>query len=464
MQNLTQYYPLLPDLWRLHPSRMAAHLTEDSFVRYPHIENLSQLIAAKIHLGGARVLLSTPPRHGKSFLISKWTPSWFLSKWPHKKVILASYESAFAASWGRQVRNILQENSILNVKVAGDSHAADRWDTTMGGGMFTAGVGGPLTGRGGDLLLIDDYVKNAEEADSPTYQRRAIEWWNTTFRTRAEPNASIIILATRWHQNDLIGYLTSTDNENRNEWTVINLPAIANSNDDYMGRTVGAPLCAERFDLKALEDIRRAVGPRSWSALYQGAPVPQEGGLFKSEMFDFVDLPGQFDYRFIMVDSAYSGKQENDFTVFMAFGVLGDQLYVLDVFRKQIQASEIEGPLISFIQRFSGYGFRGTYIEPKGHGIYLNQILPRRGLMIASPSEVKEFFIDRKYDKVARANNVVPHLYFRKIHFNRLISDKETILAEILTFPYARLDDATDCLIDGVKFAFNQKLSILDVL
>ncbi len=464
MQNLKNYELLSHELWKLHPARMAESVTGGEFVRYPHIEKISALIARSIFQGNARVILSAPPRHGKSFLMSRWVPSWFLSHWPNKKVILASYESTFAASWGRQVRNILQENPVLGVTVSSDSHAADRWDTTRGGGMFTAGVGGPLTGRGGDLLLIDDYVKNAEEADSPTYQKRAVEWWNTTFRTRAEPSASILILATRWHQNDLIGYLTSEDNENRSEWTVINLPAVAESNEDFMGRSAGEPLCPERFDLKSLEDIKRAVGSRSWSALYQGAPVPATGGLFTSEMFVFTDLPSSFDYRFIMADTAYSDKQENDFTVFTAFGVCGQQLYILDVFRKQIKASEVEIPAVEFINRFSGYGFRGAYIEPKGHGIYLNQMLPRKGVTLPSESQIKEFFSDRKLDKVARANNAVPHLAYRKIHINRLIHEKETLLAEILTFPRSRWDDFTDTVIDGVKYAYNTKISIADVL
>lgn len=452
------------DLWRLHPSAMGEYIGQGTFIRYPHVEKISQLTAVGISYGGARIIFSAPPRHGKSHLMSRWVPSWFLSHWPNRKVILASYEAAFAASWGRQVRNILQENPVLNVTVASDSHAADRWDTTMGGGMFTAGVGGPLTGRGGDLLLIDDYVKNAEEADSPTYQRRAIEWWNTTFRTRAEPNASIIILATRWHENDLIGYLTSEDNENKNEWTVINLPALSESNEDFMGRQKGDPLCSQRFDLKALQDIRRAVGARAWSALYQGAPTPATGGLFNAEMFDFVDLPSQFDYRFIMADTAYSDKQENDFTVFTAFGMVRGELYVLDVFRQQIKASDLEGPVCHFITRFQGYGFRGAYIEPKGHGIYLNQMLPRRGMMIPSESQIKEFFSDRKFDKVARANNAVPYLGYKRVHINRQIRDKETLLNELLTFPRARFDDFVDTIIDGVKYAFNTKLSIADVL
>lgn len=463
--NLEHYQNQARDLWQVHPAALASHISQGDFVRYPHIEKISQLVYSGIVNGGARIIFSAPPRHGKSFLMSRWVPTWFLSLYPNKKVILASYEAAFAASWGRQVRNILQENPILGVTVSSDSHAADRWDTTLGGGMFTAGVGGPLTGRGGDLLLIDDYVKNAEEADSPTYQRRAIEWWNTTFRTRAEPNASIIILATRWHENDLIGYLTSKDNENRDEWTVINLPALSESNEDFMGRKQGEPLCPERFDLAALEDIRRSVGSRAWSALYQGAPSPASGGLFTAEMFDFVDLPAAFDYRFITADTAFSDKQTNDFTVFTAFGVVKDQIYVLDVFRKQIKAADIEGPAISFIQRFSGYGFRGAFIEPKGHGIYLNQMLPRRGLMLPNESTLKDFFADRKWDKVTRANNAVPHLYFRRIHINRHIVDKEALLNEMLVFPQGRFDDFCDTVIDGIKYAFGmKKLSICDVL
>ena len=455
---------LRADLWRLHPARMAETITQGEFVRYKHIEKISRLVADGIFEGGARILLSSPPRHGKSFLMSRWVPAWFLAHRPHKHVILASYESAFAAHWGRQVRNILQENPSLGVEISQDSHAADRWNTIQGGGMFTAGVGGPLTGRGGDLLIVDDYVKNAEEADSPTYQQRAINWWNTTFRTRAEPGASIIVLATRWHENDLIGYLTSDANENKDEWTVINMPAIADGSEDFVDRSLGEPLCPERFDLNSLEDIKRAVGPRSWSALYQGAPTPAEGGLFNIEMFEFSDIPNEFDYRFITADTAYNDKKENDFTVFSAWGVTKDQLYLIDVFRKQIKASEVETPAAQFIYRFSGYNFRGVYIEPKGHGIYLNQMLPRKGILVPSESQIKEFFSDRKYDKVARANNAVPHLAYRKIKINKNIHDKETLLAEVLTFPRAKWDDFTDTLIDAVKYTYSNKLSLADVL
>lgn len=446
-----------------HPASLAEKISHGDFVRYKHIEKMSHLVAMAISRGNARIILSAPPRHGKSFLMSRWVPTWFLTHWPNKHVILASYESAFAAHWGRQVRNILNENEILGIKIADDSHAADRWNTSLGGGMFTAGVGGPLTGRGGDLLLIDDYVKNAEEAYSPTYRRRAVEWWNTTFSTRAEPNASIIILATRWHEDDLIGHLTSKENENKDEWTVINLPAICESNDDFMGRKVGEALCPERYDIDALEKIKKN-DLATWSALYQGSPVPLTGGIFNMDMFEIREMPTHFNYKFIVADTAYSDKQENDFTVFTAFGVIGEQLYIVDIWRKQIKASEVEIPAIAFIKKHSTYNFRGAYIEPKGHGIYLNQILPRRGVRIPGESQIKDFFSDRKLDKVIRANNAVPHLAYRKIYVNKDLPDREYLLSEVLTFPRARFDDFTDTVIDGIKFAYNQKLSICDVL
>lgn len=329
--------------------------------------------------------------------------------------------------------------------------------------MFTAGVGGPLTGRGGDLLIIDDYVKNAEEAYSETYRSKAVDWWNTTFSTRAEPQASIIILATRWHEDDLIGHLTSLENNNRYEWTVINLPAVCDSADDFVGRKVGDALCPERFDIDALNMIKNK-DLVTWSALYQGQPVPPEGNIFKKDMFQVSQIPTEFHYKFIMADTAYKDKQENDFTVMTAFGVLSDQLYIIDVWRKQIKAADIEIPAIQFINKHSGYNFRGAYFEPKGHGIYLNQALPRKGIRIPSESQIKDFFSDRHLDKVMRANNAAPHLAYRKVFMNEQIPDKETLLAEILSFPKAKFDDFTDTVIDGIKFVYNKPMSICDVL
>lgn len=464
---------LLDDLWRLHPAAMGEKITGGKFVRYPHIEKLSQYVARAIFKGGARIILSTPPRHGKSWLMSLFTPAWFLSLWPHKRVIVASYEATFAATWGRSVRNLIGEKESLGVTVADDSSAADRWSTTEGGGMFTTGVGGPLTGRGGDLLVLDDPIKNAEEANSPVVRESTWQWFLTTFMTRAEPKASIVIIMTRWHEDDVVGRLTAADSEMKGDWTVINLPAICESKDDFMGRKVGEALCPARYDLEALEKIRKG-NIATWTSLYQGSPVPATGGLFESSMFDFVGMPDKFEWSFCTADTAYKDGQHNDFTVFSIWGVLKGELYLRDCWREQIKAEKVEDKAREFLSRYSEYGFRGAWIEPKGHGIYLNQVLRSSKrtqdgrtfppVIIPKEEKIKEFFKDRTQDKVMRANNAVPHLSARRVHINKAIAGKESLLAEALKFPKGTHDDFVDTLIDAIKVCYGKRANILDVL
>lgn len=453
---------LLHDLWRLTPARMAEHLTQGRFQRFRHIQYIDRKIAEAVAKGGARLVLSMPPRHGKSWLASLYTPAWFLSLWPNRQIILTSYEATFASSWGRAVRNFVQEHeSKLGIRLSEDSLASDRWSTSKGGGMVTAGIGGPITGRGGHLIIVDDPIKNSEEASSEVIRAKQIEWFNSTLYTRAEPGASIIVLMTRWHQDDLAGYLL---NSHQDPWQEIRLPALAEA-EDPLDRLVGDALCPERYSTEMLSQIQAAVGPLVWASLYQQRPVPAEGNLFKTEMFEFCDVPEKFDYTFIQADTAYKDKQENDFTVFAAFGVKNKELYVIDILRERLKSSDIEAPAVAFIKKYSvAYGFRGAYIEPKGHGIYLNQILPRRGLFLPSESTLKEFYSDRHLNKVERANNAIPHLVGRKVKINQQISIREELVGECLSFPKAKHDDFVDTLVDAVKLSFSTSVSIFDVL
>ncbi len=452
---------LINERWRLTSARMAEHLTRGRFCRFPHIQYVDRKIAEGIGLGGARIVISMPPRHGKSWLTSLYTPAWFLSLWPERNVILASYEATFAATWGRWVRNFLNENEAsLGVKLADDSQAADRWNTIQNGGMITAGIGGPITGRGGDLIIIDDPIKNHEEAASEIIRQKHIDWFNSTLYTRAEPGASIVILMTRWHEMDLAGYLLT---EHEDKWEEIRLPALAEA-EDPLGRKPGEALCSERYPVEALNKIQAAIGPHMFNALYQQRPAPIEGNLFKKEMFVFSEMPLGFDYTFIMGDTAYTDKQENDFTVLTAFGVKKDELFILDVFKERIKSSDIEAPVSAFIQKYTNYGFHGAYIEPKGHGIYLNQALPKKGIFVPSESQLKDFYSDRRLNKVERANNAIPYLSNKKIFINRNIHIRDELISECLSFPRAKHDDFVDTLIDGVKFAYTRKLSLLDVL
>ena len=166
-----QKVKLLPELpkirgWDASPADTALTFSRKQWLLAPHLDLLSNIIAKGVIKGGLRLLVSMPPRFGKSELVSHWTPVWTLANWPKNRVMLASYEATFAASWGRLVRNTMQENPAIGVQLAEDSQAVSQWTTKQGGGMVTAGVGGPLTGRGADLLIIDDYL---------TYQRVTIE-------------------------------------------------------------------------------------------------------------------------------------------------------------------------------------------------------------------------------------------------------------------------------------------------
>lgn len=449
--------------WKLSPARMAEYLEAGKYTIFPYVKMMDDLVAKSVIAGNARIIVSMPPRHGKSTYCSKSLPAWYLSQYPSKNVILASYEQTFAAHWGKQVRNYVQEHKQLGITLADDSLAADRWSTVEGGGMFCTGIGGPVTGRGAQLIVVDDPVKNWEEARSEVIRQNHIDWFNSTLFTRCEPNASIIVLMTRWHENDLAGYLLTEQPET---WTELRLPAFAEAHD-ALHRPLGAALCPQRFDERALAQIQRNVGPNVWASLYQQRPSPLEGDLFKRDMFVLGSMQPDFDYTFVTCDTSYTDKTTNDFTVAIAFGVKENQLFIRDVFRQRIKAADVEIPLTAFIRRYAQYGFRGVYIEPKGHGMYLNQVLPRQGIVVPSESQIKDFYSDRKSDKVIRANNALPYLSLAKIIVNDRIPDVDILIAEALSFPRGKHDDFVDALIDGVKYwgmQMTSRFSICDVI
>lgn len=265
-------------LWRRSPAALRQHI-DQKFSRPPHIEFISNTLAHKIAKGGARVIVQVPPRHGKSEICSVSLPAWFLSLWPDRRVCLVGYEQDFAIGWGRRVKDVAGDNPTLGIELRQDIEAAGRWATQHGGGMFCTGVGGPLLGKGFELGIIDDPVKNAEEAQSSTVQERNWNWWKTTFRTRAEPGASIVIIMQRWDENDLVGKLLAEMKAGTGEaWEVISFPAEAEEHD-ILGRKPGEPLWPERYDKAALAIFKR--DPYWWATQFQQRPAPLEGGLFK---------------------------------------------------------------------------------------------------------------------------------------------------------------------------------------
>lgn len=422
-----------------------------------------------------RLIINIAPRTMKSLVTSVCFPDWIWIENPETRFLFGSYGDTLATKNSILRRNLLesdwyQEGYGHRFKLSADVNTKSEFANDKTGKMKSAGIKGSITGDGGDYIIIDD-PHNPKEAESEAEREDAIQNFDLAWSSRLNDKKTgrIIVIMQRLHYQDLTGHLL----EKELGYTHIKIPTIAEEREILVfpitGRVVqreaGDLMHPERDGPAEIEQAKKDMGPYGFSGQHQQNPVPSSGGLFTKEMFEFCELPeGRMDYKFITADTAYNDKKENDFTVFTAFGMKAGELYVLDVYRKQIKADLVEAAVIPFIQRFSDYGFRGAWIEPKGHGIYLNQALPKKRVMIPNERDRKKFYEDRKFNKVERANNAVPHLANRRIHINNKILDKEILLAEVLAFPKGAHDDFVDTVIDGIKYVFSRKRSILEVL
>lgn len=432
------------------------------------------------------LMVFMPPRHGKSELVSRRLPAFLHGLYPDCEIMAASYLDSLAGDMTIDVQNIIDSKEYKELfsetriwppgtsYTKGTRNSSEHHIVGRRGKYRGQGVGGSFTGKGANFIIIDDPIKGREIADSVAFRERLWNFYNNDLFSRLETNletgrrGQVLITQTRWHEDDLAGRLLDLMRKDSDavQWEVLNYPAIRTDLDtDSDIREIGEPLWTAKYDVSQLSQIKASVGPRGWASLYQQTPVPDGGGLFNESMFGFCDInPKDCSWRFITADTSYKEKQENDFTVFTAFGVRGDQLYVLGVFMRQMKSSDVEAAVEPFIRQHMGYGYRGTYIEPKGHGIYLNQKFMTRGLMIPGESTIDAFYKDRRFDKVERANNVIPHLSARKVWFSNAISNKEDLVAQCLGFPKAKHDDFVDTLVDGLKMVYSQSVSMFDVM
>lgn len=277
-----------------------------------------------------RAAIFVAPRHGKSELASRRGPAWMIGRNPSIEVISASYNSDLASDFGRDVRDIVASpefgNVFPGVQLRQDSRAADRWQTSAGGAYRSAGVGTAMTGRGADVLLIDDPLKDRAEADSEVTRNRVWSWYTSTAYTRLSPNGRIVLIQTRWHDDDLAGRILN--GPEGKDWRVISLPAL----DDQ-----GRALWPERYDEAALARIRGTIGPREWQALYMQRPQADEGDFFRREWFRrFNDLPSV--RRYMTTDYAVTDGG-GDYTVMRIWGVAASgDIYLIDGWRGQATA------------------------------------------------------------------------------------------------------------------------------
>lgn len=311
----------------------------------PHLESPTHLLPIinlfeRAARGEAvRAVVSTPPQHGKT-LTTEHGIVWGLRRNPGLRYVYCTYEAQRAWDVAAETLALAKEAGL---QVSGSKR---RWLTKRGGGLLSTGIGGPLTGYPVDgVLIIDDPVKNSGEAESATYRERAIRWFQSTAMTRVHQNASVITIQTRWHPDDLAGFLIKAG------WENVNLPAINDGTDPR--RRIGEPLCPSRWPLELLQRRKIEVGDFVWASLYQGQPRPRGGRVFQDSRLCNA-LP-QSSYRVgIGVDLAYSAKTKSDYSTIVVLLELGGIYYVAECVRKQVRAPEFKLILESVLQRYPG--------------------------------------------------------------------------------------------------------------
>ncbi|MFC1023617.1 phage terminase large subunit [Pasteurella multocida] len=406
-----------------------------------------------------RLMLFMPPRSGKSEIASKTFPAWHLGHNPTHDIIGCSYSAALAIDFSRKVRGLVQDERYQNIfptRMDEASQSAERWNTAQGGGYVAAGVQGPITGRGAHCAIIDDVLRDREAAESEVTRQAIIDWYSSTLYTRLAPGGGVIVIMTRWHEADLGGWLLSCMKEAEQElaetgewpedadrWEVVKYPAIATHDEEY--RKAGEALHPERYDIKALNKIKRTLIPRDWEALYQQNPVSADGDYFKKEHFRLYDTAPDISTLRVYAawDLAIGKKDSNDFTCGVVVGIdRSNDIWVLHRYYGRWSADEL-------IQKF--FECQDTW-SPALQGIEHGQIeMTLEPFILKEMNEKKKKFSyiklkTRGNDKMTRARPIQGRMEQGRVHFPRQAPWFQEMQNEMLAFPAGKHDDQVDAL------------------
>lgn len=351
---------------------------------YRHVETLVDVLQRVADGEIQRLMIFMPPRHGKSELASRLFAAYYLYRHPERYVGLASYGASLAYTLSRSARENYRSSGCALA-----TEGVEQWQTVEGGGMWAAGVGGPITGKGAHLLMVDDPVKNAEDASSLTFREKQKEWWRSTFYTRQEPDAAIVVIQTRWHEDDLSGWLLAQEVDADSEpehWHLLCMPAIAEPLPPFPAtctvevddREAGEPLCLERYPLVKLERIKTSVGEAVWNALYQQRPRSAEGDIFQTGWWNGRNRYHITDQRsanrvlarWQFWDTALKDETTNDPSACLTFELWPDyRLAVRHVLNERIQSAFLPNKIHEMAMRFNADGkLRAIIVEDKASG------------------------------------------------------------------------------------------------
>lgn len=397
--------------------------------------------------------VTMPPQEGKSTLCARHFPKWVLDHVPGTRVAIVSYEKETATRWGREIRqDVLMAGDALNIQIRRDSQAAGRWQTPQGGGVYCVGIGGALAGQPVDLLIIDDPVKDHEQAESSVYREAAWNWWETVALTRLAPGAKVLLILTRWHQDDLAGRIESRPSSLR--WRRIKLPAIAGESDP-LGRAPGAEFPSARARKPGyFARLKATMSAYVFSALYQQEPTAAEGNFFRRATFHYwqraepwsdgrerLSLDGRIEtltdcWRFMTMDVAASTKTTADYTVIAMWAVpASGDLILLDRVRARVPTSDHFSIAAPLLER---WGQATVYVERQFYSQTFVSDARNAGWGVA------EVVADT--DKITRAIPASGRVHAGKVWWPAKAAWLEEWEDEIATFPKATHDDQVDTL------------------
>lgn len=392
-----------------------------------------------------RLIINMPPRHTKSMFASYLFPAWYLGRYPQKKVIQASHTAELATDFGRQVRNLINSNEYAEifegVNISSDSKAAGRWNTNKGGSYFAVGVGGVMTGKGADILMIDDPHSEQDAqygANDPSVYDRVYEWYTSGPRQRLQPNGAIIVIQTRWSKRDLTGQLLKQEVKlgKKDGWEVIELPAIMPS---------GEPLWPEYWSLPELQALKDELPLGKWMAQYQQQPTSEEAALLKRDWWRRWEKskPPQVDFVMQSWDTAFLKTRRADYSACTTWGVFYHEddhgreqpnLILLDAYKEKMEFPELKRRVLEF---YKDWEPDQLVVEKRSSGAPLIFELREMGI------PVTEYDVARGNDKVARVN-AITDLFASGFIWAPETKWADDVIEECASFPAGEHDDFVD--------------------